>query len=445
MEVHVEIAAETLFDIGPIPVTNSMLTMFIVMAGILIVGWWIARKAQTIPTHSQSVVELIVEFLLGLVEGTAGRKDGRRIFPLVGALFIFILFANYSGLLPGVGTIGKWEPEEHEETTTEEQTTDEGALQIASLFTVAPAQEEDEHPNEETAAEEEHDEVLVPFFRAPNADLNMTLAMALVTFTVVQVVGIRAHGVVGRIKHMAEPAVPLPDRGDLGALPHHLALGPALRQRLRRRGAPRRHVRDGGRDQDRDHPVPLPGDLPLPGAHVRHHPGARLRLADPHLHHPGGGRWTRRRARARGRPRRGCRRPPRTATSAWCGRRHRGDARRVIAGLGRDDAGRSSSRKPAPTREQGTGRKRRTDVFDGLTGEDGVSAAKAIGAALAIGLGAIGPGIGIGIAVRGAMEALGRNPEAAGEIRTTMIIGAALAEAVAIYAFVIAIIIAFVI
>lgn len=65
-------------------------------------------------------------------------------------------------------------------------------------------------------------------------------------------------------------------------------------------------------------------------------------------------------------------------------------------------------------------------------------------AALAIGLGAIGPGLGIGLAVRGAMEALGRNPEAEGAIRLTMIIGAALAEAVAIYAFVIAIVIAFV-
>lgn len=65
-------------------------------------------------------------------------------------------------------------------------------------------------------------------------------------------------------------------------------------------------------------------------------------------------------------------------------------------------------------------------------------------AALCMGLGAIGPGIGIGIAVRGALEALGRNPEAEGPIRLTMIIGAALAEAVAIYALVIAIIIAFV-
>lgn len=83
-------------------------------------------------------------------------------------------------------------------------------------------------------------------------------------------------------------------------------------------------------------------------------------------------------------------------------------------------------------------------MFDGLTGPEGVDAAKAIGAAIAIGVGGLGPGIGLGLAVKGAMEAIGRNPEAAGEVRSTMIVGAALAEAVAIYAFVIAIIIAIV-
>ena len=84
-------------------------------------------------------------------------------------------------------------------------------------------------------------------------------------------------------------------------------------------------------------------------------------------------------------------------------------------------------------------------VFSGMTGPEGVDAAKAIGAAIAIGVGGLGPAIGIGLAVRGAMDAIGRNPEAAGEVRSTMIVGAALAEAVAIYAFVIAIIIAFVV
>ena len=69
--------------------------------------------------------------------------------------------------------------------------------------------------------------------------------------------------------------------------------------------------------------------------------------------------------------------------------------------------------------------------------------ARLFAAAAAIGLGAIGPGLGIGLAVRGAMEAIGRNPEAEGAVRTTLIIGAGLAEAVAIYAFVIALILIF--
>lgn len=67
-----------------------------------------------------------------------------------------------------------------------------------------------------------------------------------------------------------------------------------------------------------------------------------------------------------------------------------------------------------------------------------------LAAGLAIGLGAIGPGIGIGIAVSKAMEAIGRNPEAEGPIRTDMIIGVAFAEAVAIYALLIALVIKFV-
>ena len=65
-----------------------------------------------------------------------------------------------------------------------------------------------------------------------------------------------------------------------------------------------------------------------------------------------------------------------------------------------------------------------------------------LGAGLAIGLGALGPGIGIGILGYGAMQALGRNPEARGPILTNMMIGIAFAEAIAIYALIIAIILA---
>ena len=71
-------------------------------------------------------------------------------------------------------------------------------------------------------------------------------------------------------------------------------------------------------------------------------------------------------------------------------------------------------------------------------------AVRKLAAGLAIGLGAIGPGIGIGILGLGAMNALGRNPEARGPIMTNMILAIAFAEAVAIYALVIAVVLIFV-
>lgn len=70
--------------------------------------------------------------------------------------------------------------------------------------------------------------------------------------------------------------------------------------------------------------------------------------------------------------------------------------------------------------------------------------AKSIGAAIAMGFGALGPGIGIGILVSKALEALGRNPEASSKIQPVMILGIAFTEAIAIYALVIALIIKFV-
>jgi F-type H+-transporting ATPase subunit a len=140
-----------------VAITNSLLTTVLVMGTLLLVGVIIARRATLIPSHIQAVFELLTEFLLNLVESAAGKSYARRIFPLVGGAFIFILFANYSGLLPGMKTIYWYgsDPETY------------------SLL-----------------------------FRAPTADLNMTLAMAVVTFTAVQIAGVKSHGVGGRLKHM---------------------------------------------------------------------------------------------------------------------------------------------------------------------------------------------------------------------------------------------------
>ena len=77
--------------------------------------------------------------------------------------------------------------------------------------------------------------------------------------------------------------------------------------------------------------------------------------------------------------------------------------------------------------------------MDGITGD-----IKDLAAGIAIAIGAIGPGLGIGILASKAMEALGRNPEASGSVQQNMILALAFAEAIAIYALVVAIIILFV-
>jgi F-type H+-transporting ATPase subunit a len=204
LNVHVELAAETLFKIGPVPVTNSMVTMWGVMAILILVFWLAARKKQAVPGKFQMIIELIVDFIRNLVISTAGPKLGRKIMPLIMGLFVFILFANLSGLLPGMGTIGEWQEPEHETAavTTTGETTSEDSHEATTT--------DESHDAAAVTEEEDHGKVLLPYLRAPNADINMTLAMALIAIVTVQLAGIRAHGVIGRVKHMADPPFLLP-------------------------------------------------------------------------------------------------------------------------------------------------------------------------------------------------------------------------------------------
>lgn len=204
MEIHISIAPETLFTVGPLHVTNSLLTMFLVMGFLLIVGSAIARSAKLIPGRWQGIFEVVTDFLLQLTEGTGGREFGRRIFPLIGAIFMFIALANYSGILPGIGTIGYYPAEAEHIEAGEAHEGEDLVVEPVEEGGVA-VEEAPETTAAATAADDEHHVSMVPIFRPPNADLNMTLAMALVTFTTIQVMGVRAHGVGGRLKHMADP------------------------------------------------------------------------------------------------------------------------------------------------------------------------------------------------------------------------------------------------
>lgn len=189
---HIVLKAEELFKIGPVPITNSFFMMVVIMALLLIVFTIAARRITTDPQSGGrfgSAIEFIVEFLLNLVETIGGKKLGRSILPLVSGLFIFIIFANFSGLLPGVGSV----------YVEKDAPANEAAQAIAYASTTVT----DQHAMKMAADHE--GKIQVPIMRPPTADLNMTLAMSTITFIAVQIFGVRAHGAGGRIKHMANP------------------------------------------------------------------------------------------------------------------------------------------------------------------------------------------------------------------------------------------------
>lgn len=98
-------AAEALFHIGPLPVTNSMVTSWIVAAVLIVVIRIAAGRPKLVPTRGQAMVENLVQGVLELISPIVGSKVARATFPLLVGLFTYILIQNWSGLFPGVGTL----------------------------------------------------------------------------------------------------------------------------------------------------------------------------------------------------------------------------------------------------------------------------------------------------------------------------------------------------
>lgn len=151
--LNISISAEPIAHFFGLTITNSLLTGWIVTAILAICVYLFSRKIQAkgAPSRLQSFVELIIEGLFNMVESIAGAAKAKRFFPLVGTLFIFILFSNWSGLLPGLTSIGFRE-----------------VLHGAEVF--------------------------VPYWRAPTSDINTTLALGLITMVMVQVYGVKYLG-----------------------------------------------------------------------------------------------------------------------------------------------------------------------------------------------------------------------------------------------------------
>ena len=98
--------AEPLFHFGNFPVTNSLLTSWVAVILIIILSLIIRAKNSKIPGKLQSLVEKIFEGAFGLMDMvTNDRAKSKKVFPIVFAIFVFVLVNNWLGLLPGVGSI----------------------------------------------------------------------------------------------------------------------------------------------------------------------------------------------------------------------------------------------------------------------------------------------------------------------------------------------------
>ena len=136
------LTSTVLFHVGPVPVTRSIVTTWIIMAALAGASWWATRRLKIEAGRRQAVLEIVVTGLARQIEDVI-RTDARPFLPLLGTLFIFLVAANLSGLLPGV--------------------------------------------------------------EAPTSKLETPAALALIVFFSVHVFGVRARGLLGYLASFAEP------------------------------------------------------------------------------------------------------------------------------------------------------------------------------------------------------------------------------------------------
>ncbi len=207
--LHISISAETIFHVGPLAVSNSILISFIVTVLLLSFGFAVRSQLRTSgrPSGIQNFAEFIIEALMGLVESVTGSARKTRIFlPLIVSFFLVILLNNWLGLVPGVGTIGFYEtageekeisfstapltvPVEQVHASTELEVVEEPTHETATEVDAAEASLEPHEAETTESHEEAAHRVFVPFFRAGTADLNTTIALAIVSVFMTQVFG----------------------------------------------------------------------------------------------------------------------------------------------------------------------------------------------------------------------------------------------------------------
>ena len=142
--IHVAIAAEKLGEFFGLSITNTLITSWVVIGILVLVAFLLRAQLALIPSRFQTLIEWMVEGIYDFIADTLGSKDyARKFFPLLMTIFLFIFVGNMIHFVPGIGSI------------------------------------------------EYHDH---PLLRAPSTDLVVPLALAIISFLVIEVTGIMAIG-----------------------------------------------------------------------------------------------------------------------------------------------------------------------------------------------------------------------------------------------------------
>ena len=144
-----KLPAEEVFHLFGFPITNSIIGAWFTIIVLVGFSYVITRRMKVVPSRLQSAFEFLLGWLYNLCQRVAGEENGRRFFPIVATIFLFVAFNAWLSLIPGFGSI-----------------------------TI-------------TTAEGEHAHLL----RGANTDINMPLALALVSFVFVEYFGLKSLGI----------------------------------------------------------------------------------------------------------------------------------------------------------------------------------------------------------------------------------------------------------
>ncbi len=185
------------------PLSNTFITAWITIAVLLTLFYFATgfngSRMKLIPSGIQNFMEAAVGGLLDFVVGIAGEHNGRKFFPLVATIFLFIITNAWLGLLPGFGTIGPVSNVEHGNPRDFKEV-NLGGLKLALIL---PGMPQPEAAKDDDSAVVAHpaktpegmiNGVLVPALRPANTDLNTTLGLALIAMLFIQFWGIQANG-----------------------------------------------------------------------------------------------------------------------------------------------------------------------------------------------------------------------------------------------------------